>query len=317
MKHLLLSPLRLVVGWGISPRILGILAIAMLVLLRLTIGFHFFTEGRDKVRQGDWDAAPFFANAKGPYEEHFHQMVWDRHGEFRLNPENHEWWLGEYADRAADYYQFTDKEKKATDDALKTLLKNLELILESNADEIREYKLGLAQVEKLRQDPARQGVESLADQVQTVRRENDAKIKPVLAEIDQLWSAYEGTVNSLAAPNQRQQSPPIQITRPRLERVDTSLLNRVVPYFDLAIGWCLLLGLFTPVAALAAAGFLGSVFLSQLPPATGPSSTMYQLVECMACLVLAATGAGRFAGLDYFLHLIVRKSLAKDPVEKK
>jgi len=27
----------------------------------------------------------------------------------------------------------------------------------------------------------------------------------------------------------------------------------------------------------------------------------------MACLVIAGTGAGRFAGLDYFLHLIVRK----------
>ena len=70
---------------------------------------------------------------------------------------------------------------------------------------------------------------------------------------------------------------------------------------------CLLFGLFTPVAALAAAGFLGSVFLSQLPPTTGPTSTNYQLVESMACLVLASTGAGRFAGLDYFLHLIVRR----------
>ncbi len=32
-----------------------------------------------------------------------------------------------------------------------------------------------------------------------------------------------------------------------------------------------------------------------------------QLIEALACFVLAATGAGRFAGLDFFLHLIVRK----------
>ncbi|MCC9603473.1 DoxX family protein [Stieleria sp. JC731] len=317
MKHLLLSPLRLVVGWGISPRILGILAIAMLVLLRITIGFHFLSEGSSKVREGDWDAAPFFANAKGPFAEHFHSMVWDRRGEFRLDRKNHEWWLKDYSDRAADYYQFGDKQKKAAKAALNTSLQNFDLIVESNADEIREYKLGVAQVQKLQSDPARQGVESLAGQVETVRKENEAKLKPVLAEIDQLWSAFEVTINSLAAPNQRAQSPPIKMDRPRLERVDTSLLNRVVPYFDVAIGWCLLLGLFTPLAALAAAGFLGSVFLSQFPPATGPSSTTYQLVECMACLVLASTGAGRFAGLDYFLHLIVRKSVADKPASGK
>jgi uncharacterized membrane protein YphA (DoxX/SURF4 family) len=85
------------------------------------------------------------------------------------------------------------------------------------------------------------------------------------------------------------------------------VIDRFVPYFDIAIGLCLLLGFFTPVAALAAAGFLGSVVLSQYPPATGPTSSNYQLIECMACLVLAATGSGRLAGLDYFLHLIVRK----------
>jgi uncharacterized membrane protein YphA (DoxX/SURF4 family) len=75
----------------------------------------------------------------------------------------------------------------------------------------------------------------------------------------------------------------------------------------MTIGICLLIGLFTPVAALAAAGFLGSVFLSQFPPSSGPGSTYYQLIECMACLVIAGTGSGRYAGLDFILHTIVRK----------
>ena len=42
--------------------------------------------------------------------------------------------------------------------------------------------------------------------------------------------------------------------------------------------------------------------LSQYPPAGGPGSTYYQLIEAMACLTLAATGAGRFAGLDSLIH---------------
>ncbi len=91
--------------------------------------------------------------------------------------------------------------------------------------------------------------------------------------------------------------------------MDTNMINAIVPYFDVAVGLCLLLGLLTPIAALATAVFLGSIFLSQFPPVTGPASSYYQLIECMACLVLAGTAAGRFAGLDYFLHLIVRKSM--------
>lgn len=113
--------------------------------------------------------------------------------------------------------------------------------------------------------------------------------------------------NALATAEQSQASPFYHLSKPRLKRIDTSVIDRFVPYFDIAIGLCLLLGFFTPVAALAAAGFLGSVFLSQFPPTTGPGSSNYQLIECMACLVLAATGSGRLAGLDYFLHLIVRK----------
>jgi uncharacterized membrane protein YphA (DoxX/SURF4 family) len=128
-----------------------------------------------------------------------------------------------------------------------------------------------------------------------------------LAQINAIWANYEVNQNALADPTQSKASPYLRLFKPRTERIDTSVIDEFVPYFDIAIGLCLLLGFFTPVAALAAAGFLGSVFLSQYPPTTGPASSNYQLIECMACLVIAATGSGRFAGMDYFLHLIVRK----------
>ena len=311
MRNIFLIPLRLAVGWGISPRILGIIGITMLVLLRLSIGWHFHSEGSDKYRQGDWDAAPFFANAKGPFADQFRKTVWDYDGTVRRDPEFTRWWLEGYRDRAAEYYSFTDKELKVANESLATLMANHKDILAQYADDLNEYDLGQERIESLKSQQDRTGVESLAGQIETVQKENDAKLKPALAEFDQLWDGYEGTINSLAAPNQRQASPPFELVRPRTAVVDTSVINRYVPYFDLAIGWCLLLGLFTPLAALAAAGFLGSVFLSQYPPGTGPTSSNYQLIECMACLVLAGTGAGRFAGLDYFLHLIIRSGAAK------
>jgi uncharacterized membrane protein YphA (DoxX/SURF4 family) len=300
----------LAVGWGISPRILGIIGVTMLVLLRMTIGWHFHSEGSDKYRSGDWDASPFFSNAKGPLADEFRKLVWDYDGAVRRDANYTRWWLGDYRDRAADYYSFGDKEKQVANEALDKLLENHAVILESYGNELQEYDLGRERILELKQENDRTGVESLSGQIATVQKENDAKLKPVLDEIDQLWSAYEGTINSLAAPNQREASPPFKLVKPRTAMIDTSVINWMLPYFDLTVGWCLLLGLFTPVAALASAGFLGSVFLSQFPPGTGPTSSMYPLIECMACLVIAGTGAGRFAGLDYFIHLFIRRSEA-------
>ena len=313
MRNIFFVPLRLAIGWGISPRILGFIGISMLVLFRVTIGWHFHSEGSEKYRKGDWDAAPFFANAKGPFAEEFRKSVWDYDGTFRCDPAETRWWLGKFRDRATEYYQYLPEDLKAANDALDQLIVNLESILDDYADDLQEYKLGRVRIEELKQKKDRMGVESLAGQIASVQKENDAKLKPVLAEIDLLWDGYEGTINSLATPNQRQLSPPIKLYKPKtapIGMLDTSTISRYLPYFDLAVGWCLILGLFTPVVALATAGFLGSVFLSQYPPGSGPTSSYYQLIECIACLVLAGTGAGRFAGLDYFLHLFVRRSEA-------
>ena len=311
VRTIFYTPLRLAVGWGISPRVLGMIGVLMLVLLRLSVGWHFHSEGISKIRQGDWDASPFFANAKGPFAEHFHAIVWDHDGSVRRNAEYTRQLFTDYRDRAADYYSFGDNELKSANQTIDQSIQALELILADSQEDLDEYDLGRKRIESLKQQGDRVGVESLAGQIATVKRENDAKLKPVMAEIDQLWSAYEVSINALAAPNQRAASPPLELRKPRTARVDTSIINRLVPYFDLTIGWCLLLGLFTPAAALAAAGFLGSVFLSQYPPEPGPASSNYQLIECMACLVLAGTGAGRFAGLDFFLHMLCRRSEAK------
>ncbi len=53
MRKILLFPLRLCVGWGISPRLLGLIGATMLVLLRLTIGWHFYSEGLEKYQKGN------------------------------------------------------------------------------------------------------------------------------------------------------------------------------------------------------------------------------------------------------------------------
>ncbi len=88
-----------------------------------------------------------------------------------------------------------------------------------------------------------------------------------------------------------------------------SRINLVVEYLILGVGACLLLGLFTRLASLAGALFLFSVILSQLwdPFWATKGEAPYVPVEMFALLVLSTTLAGRWGGLDFFIHyLIVR-----------
>jgi len=279
----------------------------MLVLLRMTIGWHFYSEGVDKYRAGNWDAKPFFANAKGPVAEHFRQLVWDWDGAIRLDEKRSLVHLATFRDRVVAYYGFDAKQQKLAQSNYAKAANQLAELLTSSKSDIEEFKLGRLRLEKLESDANRSGVDSLVGQTATIRTEWNKKIAPTFKQIDAIWKNYELTQNNVATLAQAELRPPYKLGVPRSQRMDTSIINVIVPYFDIAIGVCLLLGLFTPVAALAAAGFLGSVFLSQYPPATGPASSTYQLIEGMACLVLAGTGAGRFAGLDFVIKSIILK----------
>ena len=307
MAKILLFPLRLAVGYGLSPRILGQIAIIMLVILRVTIGYHFLSEGTDKYRSGNWTAKPFFANAKGPFAGEFRKLVWDADGKIRLDKKQTQLVWASYRDQIAKHYGFSNKQIAQAQENYICAVGQYDYVIESNTNEIEEFQLGLGRIKQLDLDPVRSGVDSLAGQRETVRRELSQKIGPAFKQIDAIWQSYENSQNQIASSEQLTRHPSYELVKPRYQMMDTSVIDKLVPYFDMTVGWLLILGLFTPCAALACACFLGSVFLSQYPPSAGPGSSSYQLIEGLACLVLAATGAGRFAGLDFFLHLIVRK----------
>lgn len=312
VAKILLLPLRLAVGYGLSPRVLGYLAIAMLVILRITIGFHFLSEGTEKFRDAKWSAKPFFANAKGPWAGQFRQLVWDYDGATRLDMKQTQIVWATFRNNVANHYGFTKEQQAEAQVNYAKAVDQYEYVMSLDANAIQEYRLGLERIAKLDADPVRDGVTSLGGQREMVRKQANELVSETLKQIDKIWENYETAQNQLATDEQRAQHPPYKLLRPRVAMVDTSVIDRVVPYFDMILGWMLIVGLFTPIAALAVGAFLFSVFLSQYPPTTGPSSSNYQLIESLACFVLAATGAGRFAGLDFFLHLIVRKVYGSD-----
>ena len=76
-------------------------------------------------------------------------------------------------------------------------------------------------------------------------------------------------------------------------------VDKIIPIFDMVVGILLLVGLLTPLAAIAAGVFLLSVVATQFPGAPGSQPTYYQAIEMLACFVVAFADAGRYAGLDF------------------
>ena len=59
------------------------LALAAILVLRVTVGYHFFKEGTNKLKYG-FDASGFLSSAKGPLANQFKSMVDDHDGKKRL-----------------------------------------------------------------------------------------------------------------------------------------------------------------------------------------------------------------------------------------
>jgi uncharacterized membrane protein YphA (DoxX/SURF4 family) len=100
------------------------------------------------------------------------------------------------------------------------------------------------------------------------------------------------------------------LTDPKVGKLRT--MNAVVTGVVIGVGVCLMLGLFTRLAAIAGIAFLLMVMAAQPPWVAGARTEFfwYQLVEIGALGTLLASGAGRWAGLDFFLRALCCKRCA-------
>jgi uncharacterized membrane protein YphA (DoxX/SURF4 family) len=272
--------------------------VASIVALRLGVGAHFLDEGVTKIESPRSFSAPFFGNATGPMAEAYKSVVWDPDGLSRLNYETTQNHWDRYRAQLIHHYGFDEKQVKDAERTQLTYEERLRYHLVDNAEAIDEYYNQLDRRHANAGEPSRK----LAS-LQTHDAKIESEIRKLYGElippIDTLWSDLEDGLNKIASKEQWERHGRLAIGKPGRRLIDTETMDAVVPYFDLTIGVLLILGLFTRVAAIAGAAFLASVFFSQFPPAPGPGSTYYHLVEMLALLVLAGVGAGRFFGIDY------------------
>lgn len=279
----------------------GTVAVLALVVLRLVIGWHFFREGADKLIAGDFTSVGFFKVAKGPLVPAFRWFIWDGDGQARLDQKATEDAWDQYRQRVSDHYGFDEQQQKQSHAVCERRKEQLKSFFEDKQESLEKFRKGLERRNQNRQTRAYQEVASLRGQAESIEKDLAKELGPWLATVDGLWKGYEQDLNELATDQQSSRGR-LALGKPGRHLLDTLFIDQIIPYFDLIVGACLILGLCTRLSSLAGAGFLASIVATQWPGATGALPTYYQVIETVAMLVLAALGAGRFAGLDFFLE---------------
>ena len=313
-------------------------AVVMLVILRVTIGWHFLYEGVWKIVNADkFSAAGFLGAAKGPAAPLFYWMVPDIEGHERLrltdtgrkdeeNPEQPIYTSEPYANAWARVHQkFVDKYKPSEEQAKKAKEKlriyneSLEQYVTDRRDEIEGY-FGSLQRLKERKRSGTNRTDHEKKRVWDEQMKLRGEVNGWLADLDGMSEEYHMALWNLLDDDQQARgriraplsdadalpfATPVAVTW-------SELLDFGVTYGLSAIGLCLILGFCTRLAALGGAGFLFMVVLVQMPWPTiyppPPEIVGHALlvdknfVEMIAMIFLATTAVGRWGGLDYFVY---------------
>lgn len=252
-------------------------------------------EGSKKFHSGDFSSAGFLRNAKGPLADNFRNMVFDIYGTQRLNKQF-------IAERAAGYRDMAtrtfgaDLEPKFQKQ-LQNYIARINYYFDDNNEDIEEYRNELQSFEAKRNNPSLRGVAHHEDRLVEKDKELYGKLNKWTKDIALYEADYIDDLNRIGQSATESKYKVWQVN-PNQGRIDVA-----VAWILTVSGLLLIVGLFTRLAALAVAGFLLQVFLAQWPLAYGADTAVsyYQSVEIISLLLIAAIGAGKFAGLDFIL----------------
>jgi uncharacterized membrane protein YphA (DoxX/SURF4 family) len=297
----------------------GFFAAFFIILLRVAIGWHFLYEGVEKfesTRTGRerFSAEIYLRNATGPLAPYYRGMLPDVNSLAVLDQAKLKSRWSDDVTRIADHFGFTPDQRA---DAQKILADHLQWADywfndPENSEKRQKYFAELARVQKTEQDPNALAYERERawDARRSVDSDRRALTQPLVERGKLLAEAIKVT------PEQLKTRGPVAAPYTSLD-----LLNILTTYGLIAIGLCLLAGFLTPLAALSAAGFLAMIYLSMPPwPGMPPNPKaeghyLYvskNLIELLACMVIATTPNGHWIGFDaLFFGARRRRRLAR------
>ncbi len=292
-----------------------------LVLLRIAIGWHFLYEGTQKILSTPWgktsilakilpgpEGPPFTSEgylraSSGPFAPKFRELG-DTESRQKLDPDKQKagWTLE--LERVVTQYGFDADQKKKAEEILAKRKKDTDewYLLADNRDKIGKYLNELDKADKVESNPRAMSYEK--ENARVDRRAAEADRRELVKEVDSWTNTYRDDLIKLATPEQLKKGGEYSPPKTQLQVVDLLTMWGLS-----AIGLCLILGLFTPVAALGGATYLLGFYLSMppwpgLPEGITEGHYLYvnkNLIELLACLVLASTPNGLWIGCDAFL----------------
>lgn len=282
----------------------------MLMLLRVTIGWHFLYAGLDKLTNPDFTSAGFLGQSKGPFAQQFYDLVPDIDGLERLDAKAHAKAIDTYASRFKSHYHPSQEQQTALDALVKKHKDAVVEFLKDNEEDLTNYKLDLEKLKKAQTAPDH---EMPFQQKRNWDKQTElrGKARGWLNQLKEIDKGYQSDMLAALNDQQRKRSGVPETTEERFS------VDRIVTYTNIAIGACLIAGLFTRLAALGGALFLLQIVLAQpaLPwvyPAPHPSAgnawiVNKEFVEMMALFALSTMQSGQWGGLDFLVrHLLIR-----------
>jgi uncharacterized membrane protein YphA (DoxX/SURF4 family) len=285
----------------------GFLGALFLILLRWAIGWHFLVEGLEKYDSTQHGSTPFSAevylrNAAGPLAPYFREMIPDVDGRVILDlPLLKAGWRNE-VERIAGHFKFAEAQRSQAAKILDETERWADHSFSDpeNDEKRRKYFHDLDQVERTEADP--NALSFQLERAWDARRSLEADRRALLGPFTERTNTLRAEIAKLATPEQLGSYG--DVSRPWTQ---LDAINVATTYGLIAIGACLILGFLTPWAALGAAGFLAMIYLSMPPwPGVPPNPraeghyfiVSKNLVELLACLVIATTPSGHWIGLD-------------------
>lgn len=249
----------------------------------------------------------YLQGSAGPFRPLFRGLVSDIGGVERLTVESAHKRIDQRYDEILRHFvsvkrPFSAEQQKqlaASRDAIKV---SITAMLNDPAFRVRlaDYQAVNARVQS---DESRLSAPFSRERIDADRKKLDVISGELLALVNEPLAELAVRTQAIATVEQLGAGPLPKTSEP------STWVDRSIKIALTTIGACLLLGLLTPVAALAAAAQLAMFYLASppwpgLPAATLGGHFLYvdrNLIELVAALVIATTASGRWAGLDAYV----------------
>jgi len=213
-------------------------------------------------------------------------------------------------DRFKSIPALSKEQQRQAEAVLQSRLQQLKDYLGGEVEAIAEYRHELWRLENWRRAPEAGGVPFHDQRIATKAVETSGRATAWINQVKAFEADFHNDLRRLLTSEQRE----LALTTAAVEKAlrdprqeNLRLVDISVTVLTIGVGICLLLGIFTRLAALAGAVFLLAVIGSQPPWLPDAAGTMPNVVEFVSLLVLAGTGAGRWAGLDYLTYALFHR----------